>query len=273
MVVCIHFSKRSEADFFYKSVVTERKLWLLKEYGNHCEVILEASHMNGSTYVEIVRALLDIIRVRKLLGWMEGVLRHRYYYEDQQEIQQILEIGREFEDKVPEGMSLPPIHQYIKIFIQDYITTRTFIDFDELSADCLRSVHECVIEYTGKLIDEYKQEEAYQLLLDSWRYRVHNRDTGVQLMHLIQNEGLTYFHDEGNPVSKSETLLYMKQYPDDSIQDLPLQWCLTPALVHAPDYLVIYTDHPSDPQLELIMNIFEEKAICKPQSEFPFKIS
>ncbi|ARI76839.1 sporulation protein YtxC [Halobacillus mangrovi] len=272
-MICIQFSKRREADLFYNSVVKEQELWLLKDELDYYEVTLENENKSQSTFREIVQACLQVIRARKWLGWMEGVLRHTYYYEDRREIDRILEIGREFEGEPPSGLAMPPVYRKIQSFLENYVTLHSVINFDDMCADCLEDSHRLIAEYTGFIIDEYKQEEAYQLLLDSWRFRVQNRDTGVTLLHLYQNNGLTYFHDEGNPISESETLLYMKQYPDESIKDLPLHWCITPALVLAPDQLVIYTNKPDDPHLELIRNIFEEKATWKAQSEFPFKMS
>lgn len=270
---CIHFSNRTEALIFYNAVVSEQKLWVLKESKGHYEVKLVNASLNGPAYVESVRAFLQLIRKRKMLGWMEGVLKHRYYYEDPQEIQRILEIGQEFDDKPPFGLKLPPVYHYLRASIQDYLIARCYVEFDELSVACLQSIHESIIEYTGKILDEYKQEESYQLLVDSWRHRVHTKDTGVQLLHLLDDGALTYYHDEGNPISESETKLYMKQYPDDSIRDLPIEWAVTPALAHAPEELIIYSDQTDHTNLELLMSIFEEKASWRSKSQFPFKMA
>ncbi|SDN77953.1 sporulation protein YtxC [Halobacillus sp. SY10] len=269
---CIHFSNRTEAILFYNAIVSEQKLWIFKEHKDGFDVKLMNASLSGAAYVEAIRAFLQVIRKRKMLGWMEGVLKHRYYYEDAQEVQRMLEIGQDFEDKPPAGLQLPPIYHYLRAFIQDYLIARSYVEFDELSAACLQSVHESLIEYTGKIIDEYKQEESYQLLVDSWRHRVHHKDTGVQLLHLLDDGRLTYYHDEGNPISESETRLYMKQYPDDCIAHLPIEWPVTPALAHAPDELIIYSDETDHSNLELLMNIFEEKASWRPKSQFPFKM-
>jgi putative sporulation protein YtxC len=271
-VFSIHFSNRSEAVIFYNAIVSEQELWIFKEYASHYEVKLMNDSLSGTAYVESIRAFLQVFRRRKMLGWIEGILKHRFYYDDSQEIQQILEIGREFEDKPPNGLNLPPIHHYLRAFVQDYLSTRWFVEFDELSAACLQSIHECLIEFTGRIIDEYKQEESYQLLVDSWRHRVHHKDTGVQLLHLLDDGNLIYYHDEGNPISESETKLYIKQYPDDCIADLPVEWSVTPALAHAPDELIIYSDKTDHSNLELLMSIFEERASWRPKSHFPFKM-
>ncbi|MGP4075741.1 sporulation protein YtxC [Halobacillus sp. K22] len=271
---CVHFSKRAEAVSFLKAVDHKQKYWFLKKYKRHFVVLGEADSSIGWLYYkEAVEGLIVVIRERKWLGWIEGVLKHRYYYEDQEEIQRILEIAREFEDKPPRGLNLPAVNLNLRTAIQKYVSKDRNVDFDGLSAYCLEDLHSTVLEYTGLLIDEYKQEESFQLLLDSWRSRVHHKDTGIQLLHLLENGSLHYFHDEGNPLSESETLLYRRQYPDDSINDLPLRWTITPALVHAPDQLIIYSDKASDSELELLMSIFEEKASWKPISEFPFEIS
>ncbi|WP_226583959.1 putative sporulation protein YtxC [Halobacillus litoralis] len=266
----MQFSKRSDAEIFYKAIVSEQELWILQECTDHFQVKLMNASCNETAYVESVRAFIQLIRKRKMLGWMEGILKFGYHFEDAEEIQRILEIGQEFEEKPPRGIRLPPIYQYLRSYIQDYLLIKNVVVFDELSALCLENVYDFLIEYTGRVIDEYKQEESYQMLVDSWRHRVHYKDTGVQLLHLVDDNGLFYFHYEGNPISESEIKLYMKQYPDPSIADLPLEWPVTTALVLAPDELIIYSDQSEDSDLDLLMRIFEEKASWRPKRQFPF---
>nr|WP_242520497.1 putative sporulation protein YtxC [Halobacillus kuroshimensis] len=270
MVFDLSFSKRLEAETFYNAIVSEQKLWVYEESGKRFSVKLMHASSRESAYVDVVRALHYVVRKRKIPAWMEGVLRFSYHFEDADEIQRILEIEQDFDSHPPAGLRLPPIHHYIKSFIQEYVHVRDTVLFDDLSAGCLAHVHRCLTDYTGKVIDEYKQEESYQLLVDSWRHRVHHQDTGVQLLHILDDRGLTYFHDEGNPLSDSETRLYQKQYPDEAVSDLPLEWPVTPALVHAPEEIIIYSDQAENSNLELLMNIFEEKAVWKPKSQFPF---
>lgn len=272
-MVCILFSKHLEARFFYNTVVREYKCWLLKEQSYGFEVILQGDEPSDDTYRDIIHAFVELIRARKWLGWIEGILKYRYYYTDQQEINRILEIGREFEDECPGGLALPPVLDQLRSTVENEVDERDNLTFDEVVVTCLQSLHEPLIEYTGYLIDEYKQEESYQLLLDSWRHRVQGKDTGVRRLHLLDLGELHYYHDEGNPISPSETELYLKQYPDDSVDDLPRSWSVTAALVHAPDELVIYSDKKADSTLELLMNIFEEKAAWRALAEFPFEMS
>ncbi|MCA0969854.1 putative sporulation protein YtxC [Halobacillus litoralis] len=267
-MVFIHFSKKYEAHFFYKIVVREHKRWLLNDSG--LDVFLDDENVCEKTYDEIFQAFRELILARKWLGWVEGILKHRYYFSDQEEVERILEISRDFEDEEPSGLSLPPVYDALDRTLRSEVKGCAYVSFDELAVACLESVHEQLIDYTGFLIDEYKQEEAYQLLLHSWRERVHYRDTGVQRLHLLDEGEWVYFHDEGNPISSSETDLYLKQYPDESVRGLPENWSVTPALVHAPNELIIYTDQQGGSTFLLLQNIFEEKVIWKRVAEFPF---
>lgn len=273
-MVCIYFSNHVEADSFYKSMVKSRNRWWVKERSEGYEVILKEYDCNEVLIrSDLICGLYKLLRGRKWLGWIEGILRNYYYYEDSEEIQRLLEIGQEFEDKLPGGLSLPAVATYMKAAIKDFIADRSDIVFDDLAVYCLQSTHTHLIDFTGIVIDEYKQEESYQLLVDSWRYRVRYRDTGVRRLHLIMKENLLYFHEEGNRLRESEISLYRALYPDDSIANIPLEWGVTPALVHAPDELIIYADNKGDESIELLLNIFEEKALFKPLHQFPFKIS
>lgn len=270
-MVCVHFSKEYEARFFYNIVVRESKRWRLHVDG--LDVYLEEEGVCEDTFNEMVHAFMELIRSRKWLGWIEGILRHRYYYEDPQEIARILEIGQEFEEETPRGLSLPLVYDQLEATLHTELCEKALLSFDELAVSCLQSVYENLVTYTGFLIDEYKQEESYQLLLDSWRRRVRYRDTGVQRIHLIDKGDWMYFHDEGNPISSSETDLYLRQYPDECVTDLPEGWCVTTALIHAPNELIIYSDQRDDSTFELLLNIFEEKVVWRNLKDFPFKMA
>ncbi|TGB04095.1 sporulation protein YtxC [Halobacillus salinus] len=270
-MVCVHFSKEKEARYFYNIVVRESKRWRLQM--DTYDVYLEEGDVCKKTFTEMVHACMELILARKWLGWIEGVLRHRYHFNEEQEIQRILEIGQQFEAEAPKGLVLPPVLDLIRATVEDELRGKWWLHFDDLSVSCLQTVHSELVEYTGFLIDEYKQEESYQLLLDSWRQRVHQKDTGVQRIHLLDQDGWRYFHDEGNRIRPSETDLYLRLYPDDSIIDLPESWCLTPALVHAPNELIIYSDDREGSSFELLQNIFEEKVVWRNTAEFPFEIA
>ncbi|RWZ59814.1 hypothetical protein EQV77_00510 [Halobacillus fulvus] len=272
-MVCVRFSVFHEAEFLYKWLVRKHKHVHFKKDEKGQEV-RSALQENNTVCKELVDGCFHFIMKRKLPGWIAGVLKHRYYYKDDQEIRRVIEIGQEFEASPPQSLNIPPISFYLKSAVEEFAEGKDVILFDELSVQCLQSVHEILVEYTGILLDEYKQEESYQLLLHSWRDRVQNKDTGIQRLHLVHQENqLTYYYDEGNPIRLSETSLYLHQYPDDSVSDLPLDWGLTPAIVHAPDTLLIYTEEEGNSIIQLLRNVFEEKAIVKARSEFPFEMS
>lgn len=269
----IYFSKKQEAYAFYQEVASEHKRWIVSELADGYRVDLEQPSHQKETMIEVMEACFTLIMDRRWFGWMEWVLRHKFHYKEDHEIERILEIAHEFKHEEIKGVELPPVHSLLKRGIQHFLVGKKDFHFDELAVVCLKKISKTLTEYTGLVLDEYKQEEAYQLLVDSWRFRVHHQDTGVRCLHVLEKGSMRYFHAEGNPISESETELYLKQYPDDSIVNLPLGWNLTPALVHAPDEIIIYSDKNDDSAIELLLNIFEEKASLKPRSHFPFKIS
>ncbi|UOQ46185.1 putative sporulation protein YtxC [Halobacillus salinarum] len=268
-MVCIYFSNRDDAAFFQQAVRFSKGKWNVKPQEYQTEFQLITGTL-GQAYEDTVTALVELFRERKLLGWLEGVLRYSYYYTDPQEIQRILEVAQEYDPSPPEGHSWPPLFEEVSQNIDQMLQETYSVEFDHLCVHVLKAVHQTLIDYTGKLIDEYKLEEAHQLMVDSWRQRVSLRDTGVQLLHIKDDSPFRYYHAEGNELREAETLLYMNQYPDSSIRDLPLDWDLTPALVHAPDQLIIYSDRQGVGKLELLVRIFEEKATWKPLKDFPF---
>ncbi len=265
-MVSVCFSNRLDAVLFQRAFSKSKTVLSVNEYDSHIQV----GFYDGQDYDEITNAFMKVFKERKFLGWIEGVLKYTYHYNDEHEIRRVMEIAQEFERTPPVGVEIPSLfsslHFYIKKFIKDFKD----LDFDTLSVSVLKAIHSTLVDYTGHLLDEYKLEECHQLLVDTWRQRIHKRDTGVQVLHLKDESGFRYYHDEGNELREAETSVYMKQYPDPSILELPLDWDITPALVHAPQLLVIYSDRQGVAKLELLMSIFEEKAMWKRLSDFPF---
>ncbi len=272
MLVCVQFSNRKEAFLFYQFLFDTSSRQQLngeikKDRGSWSVEVYESQK---NTAPRVSRAITNILCRRKLNAWMEGILRHRFYYEDRDEIERVVKLSSKIKEDPPEGVVIPPIDLYVERFVRKAVIEQEDILFDDLSADCLEYLYHDLLDFTGKLLDEYKLEEAHQMMVDSWRRRVNNNDTGVHLLHVLYDERVRYFYSEGNEVRRGELLNYLKSHPDPLIQNLPADWGILPALIYSPEELVIYSDRQGEAKLELLMNIFEEKAVWKPLSHFPF---
>ncbi|WP_079530486.1 sporulation protein YtxC [Halobacillus hunanensis] len=272
-MVCIQFSSRKVA-FYFHQVITELQIdyscpWMVKDI-SHNKLLIETELMLSEVINDFVQSVTRVITDQKLSPWTEGVLKHVFHYKEKQEIKRIIELSNELRLEPPAGIIIPDLEKAIETCVSKKLPGRFYVDFDWLSAFCLEEIYEELVDFTGKVLDEYKLEEAHQLMVDSWRRGVNNRDTGVQVLHVFHDDTLHYFHNEGNKVSRDELILYLKQYPDPFLTQLPINFGITPALIFAPDELIIYSDHLEDSKLDLLTNLFEEKASCKPHSEFPF---
>ncbi|UOR11966.1 putative sporulation protein YtxC [Halobacillus amylolyticus] len=272
-MVCIQFSSRKVA-FYFHQVITELQIdnscsWHVKEIA-HNKLLIETVLPMRDVYSDFVRSVTRVITDQKLTPWTEGVLKHVFHYKETQEIKRILELSCELRLNPPEGIVFPMMEYEIDQCVKDKLVDRFYVDFDWLSAVCLEEVYDQLLDFTGKVLDEYKLEEAHQLMVDSWRRGINNRDTGVQILHVISDYDLHYYHAEGNEVSREELLVYLKQYPDPFLKKLPIDFGITPALIYAPEELIIYSDQSGDAKLDLLTNLFEEKAVWKPLEEFPF---
>ncbi|WP_235001621.1 putative sporulation protein YtxC [Halobacillus sp. Marseille-P3879] len=268
----MYFSNRKDAFIFYQIILDCYARHDLKgdiqEEKNKWYVQLHES--GGSLLSEISQAVNEILSKRKLNAWMEGVLRHRFYYDDPKEIERVIRMSIKLKKDPPEGVCLPAIEEEMERFIKRKVFERSYSDFDQLSASCLQHIYSDLLDFTGKLLDEYKLEEAHQMMVDSWRRRVKSKASGVPLLHVRYDQGIKYYFPEGNPVGRGELLNYLESHPDPMIQNLPEDLGILPALIYSPEELMIYADEQGEAKLELLMNIFEEKAVWKPLSYFPF---
>ncbi|MFC7061567.1 sporulation protein YtxC [Halobacillus seohaensis] len=268
----MQFSKRKEAFTFYQSLFdtcSRQELYgEIKEEKNKWNVYINQDL--DVSFSEISQAILEIMYSRKLHGWMEGMLRHRFYYDDPKEIERVIQLSSKLKENPPDGIYLPPVDLEVERFVRKKVLEYSFADFDELSAACLEYIYHDLLEFTGKLLDEYKLEEAHQMMVDSWRRRVKSKESSVPLLHVLYEEKIRYFFPEGNEVGRAEFVCYLKSHPDPMIQGLPEDLGILPALIYSPDELMIYSDQQGEAKLELLMNIFEEKAVWKPLSFFPF---
>ncbi|GGF06380.1 hypothetical protein GCM10010954_00950 [Halobacillus andaensis] len=271
-MACVYFSNRKEAFIFYQILFdsySRRELkGEIKEEKSKWYVYLNENSISSMT--DIGQAILDILYKRKLNAWMEGVLRHRFYYDDAKEIERMIRLSTKLKADPPEGVTLPAIDQEIERFVKRKVFEHAYSDFDELSASCLEYIYSDLLDFTGKLLDEYKLEEAHQMMVDSWRRRVKNKSSGVPLLHVKYDSEIKYYFPEGNTVGRAELLNYLGSHPDPMIQNLPEDLGILPALIYSPEELMIYSDQQGEAKLELLMNIFEEKAVWKPLSFFPF---
>ncbi|MCP3025476.1 putative sporulation protein YtxC [Halobacillus sp. A5] len=271
MLACVYFSNRKDAFIFYQIFFDCARHDLkgdIKEDKNKWYVVVQE---NGRSLLsEMGQAIIEILNKRKLNAWMEGVLRHRFYYDDPDEIDRVIRLSVKIKKDPPEGVQLPNIEKEMERFVKRKVFERSYSDFDELSASCLKYIYSELLDFTGKLLDEYKLEEAHQMMVDSWRRRVKNKVSGVPLLHVTYDKGLKYYFPEGNPVGRAELINYLDSHPDPMIQNLPEDPGILPALIYSPEELMIYADEQGEAKLELLMNIFEEKAVWKPLSFFPF---
>ncbi|MFC7321108.1 sporulation protein YtxC [Halobacillus campisalis] len=272
MLVCVQFSNRKEALIFYQYLFdncSNSRIELngeIKDKGNKWSVTITEDY----SFPDISQAVYTIIRQRKLQAWMEGVLRHRFYYGDPREIEQVIKLSSKLMEEPPDGVSLPRVDLKAELFVKRKVMDFEFNDFDDLSASCLEYVYQDLLEFTGKLLDEYKLEEAHQMMVDSWRRQVKNKRSAVTLLHVTCEGQLEYYFPEGNKVGRAELLSFLQSNPDPMIQTLPSELGILPALIYSPDELMIYSNKQGEAKLELLMNIFEEKAVWKPLSFFPF---
>lgn len=209
----------------------------------------------------------------KCMDWSESVLRENYFYEDVDEINQILEIVSELRlGERPELMELVGEWDeagYVLDSLEPLMEGNAPISFDSFSKFRLKKLQERLQLMVDLAIDEYKMEQEYQMFVHMLREYLASREQKMRTIHLYSTGfGFRFFDEDMKEVARGDlTKLIDKRL----LTNHPLyvdSFTIAPLLSLAPEKIYVYGQ--SDHQLiRTLQNIFEERVDLLPASYFP----
>ena len=209
----------------------------------------------------------------KCMDWSESALRENYYYEDVDEINQILEIVSEMRmGERPELMELigewdEP--QYVHESLELLLEGKAPISFDSFSKFRLKKLQERLLLMVDLAIDEYKMEQDYQMFVHMLREDLASREKKMRTIHLYSADyGFRFFDEDLKEMTRQELT---KAIDKRLLTNHPLyvdSHTIAPLLSLAPERILLYRngDHPL---IRTLQNIFEERIELLPLSYFP----
>jgi putative sporulation protein YtxC len=272
----IHFRNKEDAEslcFFLQQQLPDKSIG---EYTLH----FEDSHIvrcrnKSSRKEELIqwtkRGLCRFIMKVKLNDWLKEILA-TYYYRDEEEQQQIIDIVHSILDgkNVELNAFLPKmsLKDHLFVLIHEWFREQSVFSFDHFIKFRLSSLINELEKYVELSLDEYKMEQEYQVFIQRLRDFVFNRPPKLTKLHLLFDEGITFFNEGFAELKRSELigmidrrLLINHPVYVDSVTIAPL-------LSIAPANIYLYTNDFEQPLIRTIQNIFEERVSCKPVTAF-----
>lgn len=264
----IIFQSRMDAKRFYHH--------LLKCIQNHSDILLfEDKHivkvidssLSTAVFENVKKAFYEFIIKIKRDDWFRAILREQYFFEDPDEVQQIMEIiysvlSGNREDLavfLKENTEEPKIKEVVDELFQGDFS----FSFDAFLKFRLRPYLQLLENYVEISIDEYKMEQEYQMFVQTLRDFLVNREPKFETLNLLLDEEIIFFNEKFEEIKRGELmrmvdrkLLFNHPVYVDSASIAPL-------LSIAPRSIFLYTNTPEEPLVRTIKNIFEERVTIK----------
>ncbi len=240
-----------------------------EDWGNH--LYFDEAVVNQETIQAMAKAMVDVFIAFRLSNEIKKLVKEKYYYTNQDEIDEILE--HTFwvlkEDHPQLKNSTRPTQLLLSLFIEN-ITNVTVIHFDSIVKFRLNIFKSQLLDYIGLAIDEYKQEEEHQSFVEMLRNYILKKKSTFNEIHVVQGMNFSFFRSNGKRFSTLELRNLMYQEPLYIVGLDANELNLAPLVAIAPQKIFIYGDNPSEPKTLTVINVFQERVYFESLSHFPF---
>ncbi len=205
--------------------------------------------------------------------FLHKILSEKFYYENEEEREQIIEIVSEMcSGKREELIALTGKINELELVrnaVGGFLESSDSVMLDSLLTFRLKEYQETLIRFLHVAIDEYKMEQEYQMFINMLREYLKDRTPRKRTVHLSIDEDIK-FYDENFRAMKKEQILKMVDRRLLAIHPVYIDSAvIAPLLSMAPEKIILYTPYDEKPLVRTLINIFEERMIILP----PFKES
>lgn len=197
-------------------------------------------------------------------------IQHDYYYQNPIEINQIASVAIDIVC-TDQFESVTFIYDLKETVLSHFKMVPTGVyDYNARVASFLETSDWILDELIGRAIDEKKQEEQYQELLESLRQYTKFVDSKVDELHVVQGDTFRFFLSDGERLRSKqlqEAIMKASILPT-GFDETELN--ITPILALAPKKIYVYLNDPFDKKIVAVQNIFEEKVELRELNQFPF---
>ena len=271
-MVAIHFKHGHELNYIYHAL-SRRLLAGMKLNKKKRQLLI---HIPAHRKEEGISLIKDVLKryllEQKRLEWWQSILAEDFYYRDQHEQNEIIQIAQSIlqgkRKDLPVQIEEQDDIRKIETELSDVLNNNPDFSFDAFITFRLRFYLEKMGRLMEIAIDEYKLEQDYQMYLQYLRDYLQKRKPQMKQLHVVDDGHFLFFDEYLRRMSPEElevmidrNLLFSHPVYVDSKTIAPL-------LSIAPERIVLYTDRPSDPIVKTLKNIFEEKISIQPRTDF-----
>lgn len=229
-------------------------------------------HQEKQWNPQVKNTFVKFVSDYKQYDWAKLIVEHRFFFEDEHEQEQILEIFTSMlEGHRKDLVSIKELdEQEHKLFdtVEQLFADHVSFLFDSFVRFRLRSYHDYMEHLVGISIDEYKMEQEYQMFIQMLREILINRQTSRDILHVVVQDSVSFYDELFREITRKELARLVDRklfanYPIyiDSI-------AIAPLLSIAPRTIYLYSDDTDQPLIRTLANIFEERLVVRSQASF-----
>lgn len=200
--------------------------------------------------------------------FLHKMLSERFFYENKEERDQIIEIVTAMcNGKREELIALTgKMNEFnmVRNAVGSCLGSSDTVLFDSLLTFRLKEYRRSLIKFLHIAIDEYKMEQEYQMFVNMLREYLRKRNSRIKTIHLSIEDEVTFFDEHFQEMEKEivtemvdrRLLANHPVYIDSAV--------IAPLLSMAPKKVYLYTPYEDKPLARTLKNIFEERMTILP---------
>jgi putative sporulation protein YtxC len=229
-----------------------------------------------SLHTYIVPALSQFILKVKEPQYIRHFLYTMFYYEDETEQLQIIQIVQSLVSDDEEHLhpSLKdgyPREEIIKRALSMFLSTNVQFSFEAFLTFRLKDYLLRLQDYIEVAIDEYKLEQDYQDFIESLRKYIAAKTSTIKLVHAVQEDDHFAFYDEAFNRFTIDIEMeehFISDYGFEVDKEL-----IAPLLLLCPNSINLYSVDLDHGIIQTVVSIFQERVSVYPYDQFKEKNS
>ncbi|WP_058307137.1 putative sporulation protein YtxC [Gracilibacillus massiliensis] len=272
----VYFEQDTEANLFYQLLKQEKDKWnaVRKRVKRTLIQLNPVVEMDWEEEKRHLAPLLSLVFIQcRELAMIRHILRKKYYFSNEDEIERITSIARSLLEK-DETVYEDRIHQHE---LRDILTTiftlqidESFVRFDSIIHFRLHHYVDQLTEMVGLAIDEFKREEEYQEFIHSIREFIKRKLPEEEVVHVVQGGSFQFYRDNGVQYTMEDLKDLKARFPLFIFGLEKEEWDISPLIMLAPSRIYLYGEDQSETRTHTIMTIFQERCSFYATDYFPF---
>lgn len=215
-------------------------------------------------------ALLHLFLKFHFPNVLKKLIKKHFYYTNEEDIQRIISycfIIFELDTTVKQSSTC-----IIADLFNPQKSCSSMLHIPSILTFQIPKYREVLLHIIERSIDEFKMEEEHQNFIETVRKFTSKMNPKMSQLHIIHNQKFIYYNENGCVITKPNLVEIIEEAPLYMLGLGSNEFNLLPIVALAPKQIYIYSEKFPDAKILTIMNIFLEKVILKPLSEFPFNL-